>query len=339
MNKKLTVVTTTYRAEKYLDRYFRGILSLPGLEDIKFIIVMNEPRDIEREIGGGYGAKYSELFSIIEIDKKETIGASLNRGFRLANTRYISLLDVDDLREEDSFTRQMTTLDDNPDVDYTYGDFMVVREQGEKDGKYVSTMEFDKHEFTRGCHASPAHLFRRTLLDKIGGFDEQLRSGGDFDFQIRAAFNCNFKKTDGLLYYYTHESSSGSASSNILQPIERTVIELRYGLYDITDKLNGYPYISRAKKYRLDQIMVNGKWYPLEQYIPNYRQILSEKQELKKTLERRYPFKITKHYLCKPFEVLETKSKGTVRMLLAQLGLLERLRALRTKRRRNIKVY
>lgn len=320
--KRLTVVTTTYDSSKYLQCYFEGILGLNDLAQLQVILVMNLPDRVEKQITAEYKRRYPDLFHIIEVDRRETIGASLNGGIALAGTPFVSFLDVDDVRINDSFDRQIATLENNPDVDYTYGDFVVVEAQGQRDGHYVSTREFDKVEFIRGCHASPTHLFRTDLLRRVGGFDEQLKSGSDFDFQVRAALNCTFKKTPGSLYYYTKSASSGGASSSILQPIERTLIELRYGQYDKTRLLNGYPYVRRARKYRLDQLLINGEWRPIERYVPDYQSMLTEREPARLAFERDYRGWLIRYYAAWPSRV----AKGIARWMLVHLGLLDTVR-------------
>jgi len=264
---------------------------------------MNAPDEKERKIAQGYKEKFSSIFRIVEVEQRETIGASLNRGFLLADTQFTSFLDIDDLRAPDSYERQIATLQENRDVDFTYGDFVTVRKQGETVGRYVKALDFNKRDFIRGCHASPTQMFRTGLLAKAGGFDEQLRSGGDFDFQVRAAFNCKFKKTPGVICYYTKEENSGSASSNVLQPIERTVIELRYGNYDITEMVAGYQYVRRAMKYRLDQLLIGGKWEGIENFVPGYRGIMTRKGPARSDFFHRYRLEMAKYYAIFPFKV------------------------------------
>lgn len=324
MNKILTVITTTYRSEIYLENYFDGILALAGRDTFQFILVMNAPNAEERKIAFSYYEQYPNLLRIIEVANRESIGASLNRGFTLVNTPYCSFLDVDDTRTTDSYIKQIKTLENHPDADFTYGDFICVSEQGSNKGSYISTIDFCANEFTQGCHASPTQLFRSSLIKNIGGFDEQYKSGGDFEFQIRAAHNCKFKKTEGPLCYYSKLPISISASSTILQPIERTAIELRYGLYDKTMELKGYPYVHAARRYRLDYVLIHGKWQPLEKYVPKYRKMLSKREPFRKAFEKEYRKWLVRHYSDVP-----NRTRDAIKWSLAKMGLSEKVRHLK----------
>jgi glycosyltransferase involved in cell wall biosynthesis len=270
MSKILTVITTTYHAEKYLHLYFKGILDLQGLDYFLFLLVMNEPSEEEKRLADFHQSQHPDLFQIIEIPKRETIGASLNRGFALVNTPYCSILDVDDIRVPDSFLRQIVTLEQNPDVDFTYGDFIQVDQMGKKEGVYEHRLEYDLVEFQRNNWTCPSQLFRTTILKTIGGFDEQFTSAGDLEFQIRVAFRFKFKKTPSALLYYTRYRNSNSASGSIFGRIEATAAYLRYGHYKeiLSQQKKLYRFVSQARQYRVNDVKINGVWNPLKNFLP-----------------------------------------------------------------------
>ena len=315
--KRLTIVTTTYMSGKYLQGYFEGVLRLKNLEQLQVVLVQNQPDTHECQIAEEYQRRYPDLLQVVPLDHRETIGASTNRGYALADTPYVAYQDVDDVRVPDSYERQMATLDSHPEVDFTYGDYLRVNAQGAKEGWYASRREFDRSAFTRYCFAGPTHLFRIGLLDKVGGWDEQFRSGGDYDFQVRAALNCEFKRTPGLLLYYTRYQGSGSASSGMLEPIERTVIELRYGAYDIID----YRYLKYTGNYRLNEMLLNGEWHPLNNYVPNYTEFIQEKESLRPVGLRNYRIAQIKRIPAS----LKQATKSSLKYILVKLGIFDRL--------------
>jgi hypothetical protein len=327
MNKQLTIVTTTFRAEKYLNNYFSGILSLDGKDTFQFILVMNEPNEEERKIAFSFYERDPDLIRIVEVPHRETIGASLNRGFALVNTPYCSYLDADDVRVSDSYLKQIDTLEKNRNIDYTYGDYIIVDEYGSTSGEYVQKPDFHRADFIRESRVSPTHLFRSSLINKIGGFDEQFKVCTDFEFQVRAVFNCLFKKTPGLLLYYTKYPNSDSASSNSSRlMVEHVMILLRYGVYDKIMDRNYYNYIRMAQKYRLDHVLLNNQWIPLERHVPGYPNILSIFNNADYfEYRKKYRNWLTRYYLNTPDRLF----RKLFRIVLNKLGLLYSVRKLR----------
>jgi len=248
-----------------------------------------------------FSEQYAGILEVSFLDNLETIAQSLNRGFRIAATPYISYMDIDDFRLSDSLSKQLECLEKNSGIDFTYGDYIVVKKQGEITGRKVVSPEFDRTLFTRGCVASPTHFYRKSLFDKIGYWDEQFKSGGDFEFQARAAAaGILFKKTNATLLYYTKEENSKSASSNILQPIERTVIELRYGIFDKID----YRYYDDAMKYRIHEIKDGDRWIPISSVIPNYEKFIEERKYLLPIGKRNHFINMLKRSIKMPLKMV-----------------------------------
>lgn len=304
--KKITIVTTAYKSERYLETYFKCISSLTNLDELNICIISNLPNDNEKEIFNKYSNRFPGIFNIVYLNKLETIAQSINRGFQMASNPYVSYLDVDDFRIPDSYLNQMKCLEHNKDIDYTYGDYIVVKKQGEISGKRYNPPEFEKNLFTRGCFVSPTHFFRRSLLDRIGYWDEQYRSGGDFEFQARAAAaGINFKKTDGVLIYYTKEKNSKSASSNHLQPLERTVTELRYGIFDKID----YRYYDKAMEYNVYEVKNGDEWIPVSRLVPKYEQFIEERKYLLPIGKKNHYINMFKRVICQPAKMLHSPQK------------------------------
>ena len=106
-------------------------------------------------------------------------------------------------------------------------------------------------------------------------FDEQLKQGPDFDLQIRLALNGKARMTDGLLGYYLNEGLGQSTRPGTLQPIERTAIELRYGIYDKID----YRWAAQAARYNIPNLLYQGQWLPVGRFVPDYDRLLDQRHD------------------------------------------------------------
>jgi len=284
--KKLSIVTPSYKSEQYLVAYFQNITTAEGFADFEIILILNDASEKELEIANSYKQKYPENIRLVDVPR-ESIAASTNRGFLLAEAEFISTADVDDLVVMDCFSRQMETLARHPEADETYGDFVIVEKQGSTEGLRVKTMEFSREAATRGSIVGPNRFFRKKMLEKCGPWDEQFKSGGDYDFQIRGAMNANFKKTGGgILSYYTRYPGSGSGSSGVLQQIERTVIELRYGIYD---RIN-YQFLPKALEYDIYYLNFNGQKKHVSEFVPDYKELMEQryKKYFKKGIRKNF---------------------------------------------------
>ena len=151
-------------------------------------------------------------------------------------------------------------LDENPDVDFVYGNYYVVPEFGSTQGNLVD--EAGKEEWLKiGMILGPFFMFRKSAIEKAGVFDEQLVSGADFDLALRLAFNGKGMHISHILGYYLNEGLGASTRPDSKQPLERTVIELRYGLNVLEQNL-----VPAALKYDVENIIVDGKKIPASNF-------------------------------------------------------------------------
>ena len=124
MKKKLTIVTSVYQGAKYLKKFLDNMMELINKDECQLILVVNEATDDEKRLIDHYASMDQDFIVPQYLDFRETIGSSTNRGYQLADTDYLAYTDVDDTRPADAFVELLQTLEKNPDVDFTYGNFL-----------------------------------------------------------------------------------------------------------------------------------------------------------------------------------------------------------------------
>ena len=226
-------------------------------------IVHNEPTKSELNIIDEFASKFRIIHCATP---RENLYASWNRAVAQSTGEYLACWNVDDLRTEDSLIRMSETLDKNPSVGWTYGDFIITPQFGQTKGRLARTPEWNREVGSRGAIGGAFFMWRRSIHDKLGWFDEQFRSGGDFDFTVRLSLGGAGRRTSGLHGYFLNERN-GLSTSGGLQPIERTVIQLRYGIYGTLD----WHFVPRALSFRPKHVLQpGGTWIPIEQLVDNY---------------------------------------------------------------------
>jgi hypothetical protein len=147
-------------------------------------------------------------------------------------------------------------MDRNQNCDIVHGSFISTDKFGTNFGKLIESNGFDRSEYLRSMLLGPFFAFRKNLLSKCGLFDEQLKSGADFDFAIRAASHAReISYTRFPLGYYLNERNGLSTRGDGLQETERTVIELRYRIFDKIDQR----FIERANSYDVQNLHIGEK--------------------------------------------------------------------------------
>ena len=260
---KVSIILSVYRAERYLHRYLQSVLDQSMLSATELSIVHNDPSAEERAIID----EFSGRIRIVRCEiPRESLYASWNRAMAQSHGEYLACWNADDLRSPDSLERMVRTLDDQPQAGWTYGDFVRSRSFGTLAGRLVTTPEWTRDLAMRGAIGGPFFMWRRSLLDSVGWFDEQFRSGGDFDYTVRLSRASIGQRTPGVMGYFLNERAGLSTSGN-LQPIERTVIQLRYGIYETLD----WVYLHSALQFRVRHLLQpGGNWVPVDELVTDY---------------------------------------------------------------------
>jgi len=272
----ISTITPCFRMKRYLRRFLEELPKQTMFDKIEVVLDHNEPD--EEEIGWvkDFQKKYPGRIKHIIVAKVDPIGVSMNRCLREAAGEFLAIWNIDDLRTEDSLERQYKKIIENKDCGLVYGDFMIVKSFDSRTGSLADCSRYEEKEFSRSMIFGPFFMFRKSLCGRSGYFDEQFKSGADFDFALRLAFNTRAAYAPGLLGFYLNEGLGASTRPNSVQALERTAIELRYGIFDKLD----YDLVALAAQYNIRHCLLGDKAIFIGDYIPDYAGLINKNKPL-----------------------------------------------------------
>ena len=126
--------------------------------------------------------------------RQENAGASSarNAGLALAQGRFVTFLDSDDLLEPDKLEWQVAALDSDPNAVLVYGlTYQFAHDDPERGGIYMG----DRRDMPAGqafeqliaCSSIYVPLVRTSSIRSLGGFDTSLPSAEDWDMWLSLA--------------------------------------------------------------------------------------------------------------------------------------------------------
>ena len=198
------------------------------------------------------------------IGENKGISGNTNEALKLATGDFIGLLDHDDLLPSFSLFEVVKTINENPDVEFIYSD--EDRLESLKGPRYGVFFKPDFSPYTLNsanyiCHFS---LFKKELMDKLGGFRSEYDGSQDFDIVARASENTDkIVHIPKVLYHWrVHQNSTAGNSDSkpyafevgkkvIKDHVKRmydTEVEVEDGLtpgsYELKYKVKGNPKVS-----------------------------------------------------------------------------------------------
>jgi glycosyltransferase involved in cell wall biosynthesis len=155
------------------------------------------------------------------------VSAARNRGIAATTMPLVAFLDADDVWLPGKLARQVDLFERSPGLAVVYGRRRCVNEQGRLldrpsecliRGQVLSTMF--RYNFV--CLSST--VVRRDVLKEVGGFDEAVPSGVDYDLWLRIAAKYHFDYVDEpVVLYRTGHAAMSSRPVARLQSALRTM--------------------------------------------------------------------------------------------------------------------
>ena len=269
MKKKVTIITSLYHCEQFLEKFFFYVERIENKEDIVFLLLHNVPTNDELTIINQH-IEGKEYYKHVIIEILEPLYSTWNRGIDLADTPYVGIWNVDDIRLQDSIILQQEALDNDPSAGISFGDIWGTKSQEEIPAVLYQHPRFNdapkeyNSRFMIGCFP----MWRKKINNEVVYFEEQFRLVSDFDFQIRMAQISFIQKVEKPSGYYLDDASHKLSSNSDLQALEQTALHLRYANYHLVNLVYIVPAICRYKIYKIKN---RDQWVPVSSFFRFHR--------------------------------------------------------------------
>lgn len=183
----ISVVIPTYKGSRFLPRAIDSVL-LQNNVDFEIIVVDdNSPESLEREKTEQVMEKYTSFSNIKYIKHKQNFNGSVarNTGMKYAKGKYISFLDDDDFYLPDRLSICLKQIE-HTESDMVYTDTLIIG----NDLRYIAALKsgnlFEELLMNDMLIGTGSNLFfNRKIIDKFGGFKEDLVRHQDYEFLLR----------------------------------------------------------------------------------------------------------------------------------------------------------
>ena len=199
----VSIIIPTYNSARFLPDAVSSAFAqtYPYLE---CIVVDDGSTDNTRDLLQQLLIRYPAL----KTAAKENGGPSSarNLGLRLCSGDLVSFLDADDVLLPDKIQRQINFMEEHLEVDFVYGDYLVVTETLKPIAIFSAELPRNLHPLDALCYRNWFNplvpLIRRRVLDRVGEFDEELLVAEDWDYWIRCAKVVHMTHLDGAVAMY-----------------------------------------------------------------------------------------------------------------------------------------
>lgn len=151
--------------------------------------------EYDKSISGGKKAAGIEDVEITVIYRKDNghISRATNDGIEAAKGEFVALCDCDDLYAPNALYEVAKKLNENPEYDFIYSDEDKVEEDGTGRRDAFFKPDWSPETFMSYMYTCHLAIYRKCLLDELGGLREGFEGSQDYDLVLRL-----MEKTDKI---------------------------------------------------------------------------------------------------------------------------------------------
>lgn len=205
----VSVIIPCFNAERYVGETLYSVFT-QTFQDYEVIVIDDGSTDASWQVIGEYGTRHANR---LRAERTENRGASAarNLGTSLARGRHLQYLDADDMLAPEALETRLHAMEDGR-ADVAYSDWQRLVETGagtfepgEITCRTIEDVDPDPEiaTFTTFWAPPAALLYRRELVDRIGGWNASLPVIQDARFLFdAAAASARFVHVPGVGAYY-----------------------------------------------------------------------------------------------------------------------------------------
>lgn len=187
----VSAIVSTYNAERFLRGKLEDLEAQSIADRLEIIVIDSASPQNEAAIVAEFQKRYDNI-RYLRTEKRETVYQAWNRGIHLASGEFVTNANTDDRLRCDCYQTLVRALREHPDCALAYPDMRITQQENATFDAhtplgYRDWPPYDRLALLELCCVGPFPLWRRSLHDEIGYFDERYKSAADYEYWLRAS--------------------------------------------------------------------------------------------------------------------------------------------------------
>lgn len=215
----VSIVLPTYNGERYIKESIESVIK-QTYTDWELIIVNDCSTDTTKEIINRY-AEADNRIKVISNEINLKLPKSLNIGFGVANSDYLTWTSDDNYYLPDAIDKMVNFLENNPNCQMVVADMENIDDAGNVIGKF--SIYDDELMLYNDC-VGACFMYRKSAKEAIGNYSPEWFLVEDYEYWLRFLFKYkHIGRISDILYRYRyHENSlTGSRLNEIKEQLHK----------------------------------------------------------------------------------------------------------------------
>jgi glycosyltransferase involved in cell wall biosynthesis len=211
---KVSILIPVFNGDQYLEETLDSVLNQQNVSEI--VIVDNGSTDKTVEIITRYASTNPKIKLIF--CAKRGVANALAYGLRFTANEFIARIDADDVMEPGRTARQINQLLGDPNLGLVASQITYINNRSEVIGvsRYpIGVLSLNRNFAFRNPIAHPSVMFRKSVIQSVGGYRSDFEGAEDLDLWIRVAQKFPIFIDDLPMTRYRSHPSQISNTSNL----------------------------------------------------------------------------------------------------------------------------
>lgn len=209
----VSAVVSTYNSEVFIRGCLESLEAQTIAHRLEIIVIDSASPQGEGDIVREFQRRYPNI-RYLRTCRRENVYAAWNRGIKLAKGKYVTNANTDDRHRRDAMEQMAGVMEAQPEIDVVYADVIKTRIPNQTFDNCTPSgvlcwPDWDRRRLlSEGCFIGPQPMWRRSVHDTHGYFDEQYSISADYEFWLRISRTCRFHHIPTPLgLYLDHDES------------------------------------------------------------------------------------------------------------------------------------
>lgn len=235
----ISIIIPAYNGSRFIGEAIQSV-SLQTYTDWELVIVDDGSTDSTQTIIQQFVGRDPERIRCV-VQENQGVAAARNRGLRETTSPFVVLLDQDDIFFPSKLSLQIAQFHRNPSLGIVHSGWQVVDVQGNAIANIEPWQQALKLDVVQWVEWKPvflgAMMFRRALIESVGGFHTKWKQTDDIDLVLRIARQrcSSVWLPDVTVQYRQHENNTSRNVHQQVEELEQVLTEFFQGTAEDLD--------------------------------------------------------------------------------------------------------
>lgn len=228
MSKQVSAIVSAYYSEQFFTQRIDNLLNQSMQPEVVVVTNVDEP---EWKMAEAFG---DDVLLVVGDEEHfiPTVYKAWNAGIMACHGEYVTNANTDDVyTTKNAISLLSAALDSHPQAQVVYPNVSILDGYNGKEVNSFDWMEGGfKELILEGCFLGPMPMWRKSLHDTVGYFDEKFETAGDYEFWLRVStkFDNPFHHIKQNVGKYARRKSSLENKSYVRTTWESSLARAKY---------------------------------------------------------------------------------------------------------------